>query len=237
MQILDKAHSTVLLYLSFSSFNDMMTMIGLSRHCGGYPDLKVEYPAQCEDKQFYQDIVSLLYLYDPRRLGEANMVYAKFAKDPDGYATWVKEEFGLTASVCHNLHVPNMVEEVEEVITPEHVIVASEIYMRPQYMECREIPREVSDVVYQFQQLMKPDIYGRLVQVCQFSYPSPQPLVRAIVDLYNEEWAKVFDKNPYAFLKATRESNVYRKESYINRSYKRPHVVLGKLNLLQPISE
>ena len=84
---------------------------------------------------------------------------------------------------------------------------------------------------------MKPDIYGRLVQVCQFSYPSPQPLVRAIVDLYNEEWAKVFDKNPYAFLKAIRESNVYRKESYINRSYKRPHVVLGKLNLLQPISE
>ena len=111
MQILDKAHSTVLLYLSFSSFNDMMTMIGLSRHCGGYPDLKVEYPAQCEDKQFYLDIVSLLYLYDPRRLGEANMVYAKFAKDPDGYATWVKEEFGLTASVCHNLHVPNMVED------------------------------------------------------------------------------------------------------------------------------
>ena len=131
----------------------------------------------------------------------------------------------------------NAVEEVEDVITPQNEIMASEIYLRPQYIECREIPREVSEVVYQFQQRMKEDVYGRLVQVCQFSYPSPQPLVRAIVDLYSEEWAKVFDRNPFAFLKAIRESKMYRPESYTNRSYKRPRNPVEKMDKMETIRE
>ena len=89
----------------------------------------------------------------------------------------------------------------------------------------------------QFQRLLSEEIYGRLVQVCQFSYPSPVPLVRAIIDLYNEEWTTVFDENPYAFLKAIRESKMYRKESYTNRSYKRPHVSNVRLMKMNTIRE
>jgi len=32
----------------------------------------------------------------------------------------------------------------------------------------------------------------------------------------------MFDQEPYAFLKAIRESSQYRKESYTNRSYRKP---------------
>ena len=98
------------------------------------------------------------------------------------------------------------VEEVEELITQNREIVASEIYLKPKYIEVLSIPRRVVEVVEQFQALMKEDIYGRLVQVCQFSYPSPVPLVRAIIDLYNEEWTTVFDENPYACLLYTSPS-------------------------------
>ena len=236
-QFLDKSQLGVLLSVRFNSFSDMMTVIGVSRHLSGYPDYKPSLPADCADPQFFRDVVSLLYLYAPKRLSEAASIYAQYRADPAGYASWVGREFGLNASVCHNLHVPNAVEEVEDMITPQNEIMASEIYLRPQYIECREIPREVSEVVYQFQQRMKEDVYGRLVQVCQFSYPSPQPLVRAIVDLYSEEWAKVFDRNPFAFLKAIRESKMYRPESYTNRSYKRPRNPVEKMDKMETIRE
>ena len=99
------------------------------------------------------------------------------------------------------------------------------------------IPTAVTQAVEQFQRLLSEEIYGRLVQVCQFSYPSPVPLVRAILDLYNEEWVTLFDENPYAFLKAIRESKMYRKESYTNRSYKRPYANTGVLRKLDTIKE
>lgn len=236
-QFLDKSQLGVLLTVRFNSFSDMMTVIGVSRHLSGYPDFKPSIPADCSDPQFFRDVVSLLYLYAPQRLGEAASIYAQYGADPAGYASWVGSEFGLNASVCHNLHIPNAVEEVEDVITPQNEIMASEIYLRPQYIECREIPREVSEVVYQFQQRMKEDVYGRLVQVCQFSYPSPQPLVRAIVDLYSEEWARVFDRNPFAFLKAIRESKMYRPESYTNRSYKKPRNPVERVDKMETIRE
>ena len=236
-QFLDKSQLGVLLTVQFNSFSDMMTVIGVSRHLSGYPDFKPSIPAGCADPQFYQDVVSLLYLYAPKRLSEAASIFARYEADPAGYARWVGAEFGLNASVCHNLHIQNSVQEVEDVITPQNEIMASEIYLRPQYIECREIPREVSEVVYQFQQRMKEDVYGRLVQVCQFSYPSPQPLVRAIVDLYSEEWAKVFDRNPFAFLKAIRESKSYRPESYSNRSYKKPRNPVEKVDKMETIRE
>ena len=237
VHFLDKTETSVLLSVKFNSFSDLMTVIGVSRRLSGYPDFQRSFPASCDDPQFYQDILSLLYLYAPDRLGEAGSIYTRYRSDSAGYASWVSSEFGLNASVCHNLHIQNTVEEVEDVITPDNEIMASEIYLRPQYIECREIPREVSEVVYQFQQRMKADVYGRLVQVCQFSYPSPQPLVRAIVDLYSEEWAKVFDRNPFAFLKAIRESKLYRQESYTNRSYKRPRNPADRVNKMEIIRE
>ena len=85
--------------------------------------------------------------------------------------------------------------------------------------------------------LLDNDIYVRLVQVCQFVYPSPLPLVRAILDLYNEEWAKLFDQNPYAFLRAIRESNAYCKQSYTNRSYRKPKITSQRMNVMPSVIE
>ena len=223
--------------LQFDSFNDLMLFIGLTRRLSQYPDCTVTLPQACRDPDLFTDIYSLLYLYSPSDLSEAVGVYTECVGHPERYENWVKRRFNLSVSLCRNIRVVNGVEEVEELITQNREIVASEIYLKPKYIEVLSIPRRVVEVVEQFQALMKEDIYGRLVQVCQFSYPSPVPLVRAIIDLYNEEWTTVFDENPYAFLKAIRESKMYRKESYTNRSYKRPHVSNVRLMKMNTIRE
>lgn len=58
--------------------------------------------------------------------------------------------------------------------------------------------------------------------MCQFSTPRRCRSCAPILDLYNSQWAQMFDQEPYAFLKAIRESSQYRKESYTNRSYRKP---------------
>lgn len=206
----------------FENFNDLMTFVGVTRPLGGFATCVVAYPQPCADAQLFKDVVSLEYLFSPERVGEASTVYAQCVGQPAAYERWVTERFRLSVSQCRNLHVLNDVEEVEELITEDFTVLSTMLYLKPRYIEVRAIPQGVSDVVTQFQRLIKPDIYGRLVQVCQFSYPSPLPLVRAILDLYNSQWAQMFDQEPYAFLKAIRESSQYRKESYTNRSYRKP---------------
>lgn len=225
------------LSLQFDSFNDLMLFVGVARRCAHYPDFAVSPPAGCTDKDLFTDISALLYLYAPEDLCEAPGVYARCAGRPEAYAAWVRARFNLNVSVCRNIRVVNEVEEVEEVVTHNNDIVASEIYLRPKYIEVRSIPAAVTRAVEQFQRLLSAEVYGRLVQVCQFSYPSPVPLVRAILDLYSAEWVTLFDENPYAFLKAIRESKMYRKESYTNRSYKRPCANNGVLCKLDSIQE
>ena len=200
----------------------MMLFVGVMRRLAGQPDFSVEYPSNCSDPDLYKDIVSLLYLYYPQRLGEAYSIFVRCLGNDQYLSDWVHQDFGLSVSLCRNLHVLNEVEEVEEVITPDAQLVATEIYLKPLYIEVLSIPPCVSSVVKSLQDLIQRDVYGRLIQVCQFVYPSPLPLVRAIIDLYNEEWANMFDKYPYEFLKAIRESELYQKESFSNRSYRRP---------------
>ena len=55
--------------------------------------------------------------------------------------------------------------------------------------------------------------------------------------MYNEEWAKLFDQNPYAFLRAIRESSAYCKQSYTNRSYRKPQTTTQRMNVLQTVNE
>lgn len=220
------------LLLQFENFNDLMTFVGVSRHLGHYPDCSIQYPDHCVNQDLYKDIYSLLYLFKPDQIHEAITVYNQCCRDNDAFGQWVHEQFNLSVSQCRNLHILNEIEEVEELITEDFTVLSSELYLKPQYIEVRMIPQSVLNVVREFQQLIQPDIYGRLVQVCQFSYPSPLPLVRAILDLYNGHWARLFDDNPYAFLKAIRESTVYRKESYMNRSYKRPKVSPQRISVM-----
>lgn len=205
-----------------------MIFISVTRRQSGYADCIVNIPANCEDRGLYTDITSLLYLYYPDRLSEAATVFHTCVKNPDRYEQWVKQQFGLNASFCRNIHITNTLEEVEELITQDHTILLSEHHLKPNYIEVCEIPSSVSEVVHELKRLLERDVYVRLVQVCQFSYPSPLPLVRAILDLYNEEWATLFDSNPYAFLRAIRESNEYCVESFTNRSYRRPRTYTSK---------
>lgn len=225
------------LNLQFENFNDLMTFVGVSRRLSHYPDCVIQYPASCSDPDLYKDIYSLLYLFTPDRVNEAIYVYERCRQHRDAFGEWVHQQFNLSVSQCRNLHVLNEIEEVEELITEDNTVLSSELYLKPQYIEVRIIPQSVMNIVKEFQQLIQPDIYGRLVQVCQFSYPSPLPLVRAILDLYNGHWARMFDENPYAFLKAIRESTVYRKESYMNRSYKRPNVSPQRMSVMLKIRE
>ena len=220
------------LSLQFENFNDLMTFVGVSRRLSHYPDCIIQYPATCTDPDLYKDVYSLLYLFKPDHMNEAISVYQRCCQQNEAFGQWVREQFNLSVSQCRNLHILNEIEEVEELITEDFTVLSSELYLKPHYIEVRVIPQYVLNVVREFQQLIQPDIYGRLVQVCQFSYPSPLPLVRAILDLYNGHWARMFDDNPYAFLKAIRESTVYRKESYMNRSYRRPNVSPQRINVM-----
>lgn len=214
-----------------------MYFIALTRRFSGYQDCLIQYPPDCEDPGLFKDIASLLYLYYPDRINEVVSVYNTCVHNPERYEQWVLQQFGLSVSFCRNIFIVNKVEEVEELITQDNEILSSEIYLKPKYIEVREIPPSVTAVVKEFQALLDNDIYVRLVQVCQFVYPSPLPLVRAILDLYNEEWAKLFDQNPYAFLRAIRESNAYCKQSYTNRSYRKPKITSQRMNVMPSVIE
>ena len=223
--------------LQFDSFNQLMEFIAITRRLSGYADCIATPPKDCKDPSLYKDIYSLLYLYYPERLSEAITVYGYCVNKSDHYESWVKQQFGLNVSFCRNVRIVNELSEVEELITQDHTIVSSDMYLKPNYIEVREIPPSVQDVVKEFKSMIERDIYVRLVQVCQFSYPSPLPLVRAILDLYSEEWANLFDSNPYAFLKAIRESNEYCEESFTNRSYRKPRLPTQRLDNVFPVKK
>lgn len=214
-----------------------MLFIALTRSLSGYPNCDIHYPSSCEDPSLYNDIGSLLYLYYPERLPEVFTVYSCCVNNPEKYEQWVKQQFGLNVSLCRNVHIVNTIDEVEQLITQDNAILSSDLYLNPKYDEVLKIDEDVIEVVKQFQSLLDADIYIRLVQVCQFAYPSPLPLVRAILDLYSEKWALLFDKHPYDFMKAIRESKVYCKESLTNRSYRKPSVPAQRVNLMQSIAE
>ena len=200
-----------------------MLFIAITRRLAGYPVFSMAIPADCKDPGLFTDIASLLYLFNPDCMDERTTIYHECMADPSFYEQWVGQQFHLPPFVCRNIHIVDTLEEIEDIITEQFMIVPSEIYLKPKYTDIREIPEKVKDIVHEFQMRMEEDIYIRLVQVCQFSYPSPQPLVRAILDLYEESWAIEFDNNPFAFLKAIRESSYYREESLTNRSYRRSH--------------
>lgn len=117
--------------------------------------------------------------------------------------------FHLPESFCRNIQVPDKVREVEELVTQDMDVSSAELYLQPGYMDVREIPQVVMDTVEQFRNSdIQPEIFNRLVQICQFTYPSPQPLVHAVLNLKNEEWSALFNKYPHEFLRALRESPV-----------------------------
>lgn len=217
--------------LRFDDFNSMMTFIGVSRSLSHCPLCEPTPPTSTStsippNPDLYRDIYSLLYLYYPDRLQEANSTYMRCISHPSELAKWTDLNFNLPKHFCRNIHVCHKVAEVEQLITQDSELYASEVYLRPQYLGSREIPPAVSEVVAQLQQRMQPEVFVRLVQACQFSYPSPQPLVRAILDLYEEQWVKVFDEAPHAFLRVIRESSMYCSQSFTNRSYRNPHTAL-----------
>ena len=128
---------------------------------------------------------------------------------PTAFNEWTQEMFHLPESFCRNIQVPDKVREVEELVTQDMDVSSAELYLQPGYMDVREIPQVVMDTVEQFRNSdIQPEIFNRLVQICQFTYPSPQPLVHAVLNLKNEEWSALFNKYPHEFLRALRESPV-----------------------------
>ena len=62
--------------------------------------------------------------------------------------------------------------------------------------------------------------FHRLVQISMIQYPSPDPVIRAVLKKCNEDWVVLFDKDPKAFYQVLQNSiqPIYR--SLSSRSYK-----------------
>ena len=74
-------------------------------------------------------------------------------------------------------------------------------------------------IVYQLQTLLPREEYNRLAQVASIHYPSPIPIIRAVVTAQNKDWGALFDQDATGFVSCLKRSTLFMRRSFSYRSF------------------
>lgn len=131
---------------------------------------------------------------------------------------WLLREFGLTTAIFTEFS-SNPLENTPCVVTPTGITTV-ESYLHPPKPTESHVLTSFEPIIKQLRSILKVEEYNRLVQITSISYPSPLPVIRAILKRCNEDWCVLFDKDPDGFCESIQHSSVMIRKSYSFRSFR-----------------
>lgn len=131
---------------------------------------------------------------------------------------WLLREFGLTTAIFTEFS-SNPLENTPCVVTSTGITTV-ESYLHPSKPTESHVLTSFEPIIKQLRSILKVEEYNRLVQITSISYPSPLPVIRAILKRCNEDWCVLFDKDPDGFCESIQHSSVMIRKSYSFRSFR-----------------
>ena len=158
----------------------------------------------------------LFFLFNVKYDEETMSSMAKSSKQE--LNEWLLREFGLTTAIFTEFS-SNPLENTPCVVTSTGIKTV-ESYLHPFKPTESHVLTSFEPIIKQLRNILKVEEYNRLVQITSISYPSPLPVIRAILKRCNEDWCVLFDKDPDGFCESIQHSSVLIRKSYSFRSFR-----------------
>lgn len=199
------------MYFQMRSFADAQKLVLTLRRLRG----DAIPPRPAANSSLEEALRWLLFLYCPRRVDEAGRL-AKEKKEE--WREWLLAEFGVTEKCFHAFSEKRLKSQECEVLTDEGVVSVKH-YLRPATPGSTVFSNSSAAIVYQLQTLLPREEYNRLAQVASIHYPSPMPIIRAVVTAQNKDWGALFDQDSTGFVSCLKRSTLFMRRSFRYRSF------------------
>lgn len=138
-------------------------------------------------------------------------------KDKNQINSWVEKEIGVSLTIRTELSDKPLSNNLD-VIT-EKGIVPVKKYLEPsKQSESLSLP-SFGSIINQLRSVLKGEEFNRLIQITSISYPSPIPVIGAILRRYNKDWEVLFKNDPDVFCECIQNSGVFIRKNYSFRSF------------------
>lgn len=131
---------------------------------------------------------------------------------------WLAEAFGGSCKWLNALSGRLWEASDCEVVTERGVVSVAQ-FLREEETVCHGVSSSSLAIVSQLQGLLSKEAFNRLVQVAAIRYPSPLPVIRAVVMEQNKDWGALFDQDPVGFITCLKRATTMIRRSFSSRSF------------------
>ena len=131
---------------------------------------------------------------------------------------WLAEAFGGSCKWLNALSGRLWEASDCEVVT-ERGVVSVVQFLREEETVCHGVSSSSLAIMSQLQGLLSKEAFNRLVQVAAIRYPSPLPVIRAVVMEQNKDWGALFDQDPVGFITCLKRATTMIRRSFSSRSF------------------
>lgn len=131
---------------------------------------------------------------------------------------WLAEAFGGSCKWLNALSGRLWEASDCEVVTVRGVVSVAQ-FLREEETACHGVSSSSLAIVSQLQGLLSKEAFNRLVQVAAIRYPSPLPVIRAVVMEQNKDWGALFDQDPVGFITCLKRAATMIRRSFSSRSF------------------
>ena len=131
---------------------------------------------------------------------------------------WLAEAFGGSCKWLNALSGRLWEASDCEVVTERGVVSVAQ-FLREEETACHGVSSSSLAIMSQLQGLLSKEAFNRLVQVAAIRYPSPLPVIRAVVMEQNKDWGALFDQDPVGFITCLKRATTMIRRSFSSRSF------------------
>lgn len=131
---------------------------------------------------------------------------------------WLAEAFGGSCKWLNALSGRLWEASDCEVVTERGVVSVAQ-FLREEETVCHGVSSSSLAIMSQLQGLLSKEAFNRLVQVAAIRYPSPLPVIRAVVMEQNKDWGALFDQDPVGFITCLKRATTMIRRSFSSRSF------------------
>lgn len=184
-------------------------------------------PCPCRTASLAEKVRWLLYLFTPEATEQAAApaapaapasLEAPAAANEARVDAWLGETFGGSRKWLSVLSDRVLETSDCEVVTAKGVMSVAQ-FLREKEEMCHGVSSSSLMIVLQLQTLLPKEVFNRLVQVAAIRYPSPIPVIRAMVMEQNKDWGALFDQDPGGFMTCLKQATLMIRRSFSSRSF------------------
>lgn len=138
-------------------------------------------------------------------------------KDKIQINSWLEQELGVSLSIRSELSDELLSNNL--VVITENGILPVKKYLKPSKRSDSPSLSSFGSIVNQLRSILKGEEFNRLIQITSISYPSPIPVIQAILKRYNKDWEVLFKEDPDGFCECIQKSGVFIRKNYSFRSF------------------